>query len=182
MIPKTNEPGTIPTVGGKAMSIRIADAEPYFLQGDPKWADEKIGGSGETIGWVGCTLCSLAMAICDLGQKIDPPTLNKNLISQNGYTERGWLIWGAVPPATNNFAEVVYCNEPTYQQIDACLEKSQFPLVKIFLPGPIPHWVVVIGKDGQEYLVKDPAVKSRKIVKLSTRAPAIHALRYVKKK
>ncbi len=175
-------PGTIPTLGGKEMSIQITDdkIDYYYLQADPEWGEERIGGSGETIRQVGCTLCSLATAVSSLGHEIDPSALNQNLIQYAGYTERGWLVWGAVPAATNGFAEVIYCNEPTYQQLDSCLEKREFSLVKIFLPGMIPHWVTVVGKEGQEYLVKDPALSGRKIVKLSTRAPAIHALRYVR--
>lgn len=177
-------PGTIPTAGGKEMSIELSDSKYhfYYLQGDPEWADELIGGSDETIGHVGCTLCSLATAVSELGHVINPSVLNQNLIANRGYTDRGWLIWGAVPAATDNFAEVVYCNEPTFRQIDDCLEKREFPIVKIFLPGPIPHWVAVVGKKGKEYLIKDPAVSGQKIVNLSIRAPAIHALRYVRKR
>ena len=184
IMPDPVAPGTIATAGGKEMSIEISNATTYFhyLQGDPEWAEEQIGGSGETIGHVGCTLCSVATAVSELGHVINPSVLNQNLIQHSGYTERGWLIWSVVPGATDNFAEVVYCNEPTFQQIDTCLENGEFPIVKIFLPGPIPHWVAVVGKKGKDYLVKDPAVRSRKIVALSSRAPVIHALRYVKRK
>jgi len=182
VMPNPLAPGTISTSGGREMSLRNSEGKTYFLQNDPEWGEEKIGGSGETIGQVGCTLCSLAMAVSDLGHEIDPPTLNNNLIAHSGYTGQGWLIWGAVPASTDGFAEVVYCDKPTYRQIDTCLEKGEYPIVKIFLPGPIQHWVTVVGKDGDEYLIKDPAVRTKKIVKLSSRAPAIHALRYVRRK
>ncbi len=175
-------PSTISSRGGSELLILNADVDPYYLQGDSRWAAETIGGSGESIGRVGCTLCSVAMAVSDLGMEIEPPVLNQKLIEGSGYTERGWMIWGAVAPATDSFAEVVYCNEPTHRRIDECIQRGEFPIVKIFLPGPIPHWVVVVGKEGNEYLVKDPAEKSRKIVKLSDCGAHIYSLRYVRKK
>ena len=182
VMPDPLAPGTIPTRGGKEMTIQVSNGKSYYLQGDPEWSEEKIGGSGETIHRVGCTLCSVAMAVSDLGHEINPSVLNRNLIDNGGYTDRGWLVWGAVPAATDGFAEVVFCNEPTFKQLDQCLERGEISIVKIFLPGPIQHWVAVVGKKGNEYLIKDPAVRSRKIVKLSSRAPAIHSIRYVKRR
>ncbi len=179
---KNNAPGTILPSGGTSMKVLLPKAATHFRQRDPKWGKETIGGSSETIRAVGCTLCSVAMAVSDLGHPITPSELNANMIANNGYTEQGWMIWGAVTPATDNFAEVVVRSKPDHKTLDECLKRGEIPIVKFYLPGGIPHWVAVIGKDGHEYLIKDPAVKNPKPVKLSSRAKWIHSLRYVRKR
>ena len=175
-------PGAISPKGGESFSIVLPNSTNHFRQSDPRWGTQTIGGSGEYIASVGCTLCSVAMAVSDLGFFILPDELNQKLIENGGYTEQGWLIWGSVTPAVDGFAEIVVCGKPDHATLDACLKRGEIPVIKFFLPGGIPHWVAVIGKDGTEYLIKDPALKSPAPVKLSSRARSIHSLRYVRKR
>ncbi|MFT5466846.1 MAG: hypothetical protein ACI8UO_001946 [Verrucomicrobiales bacterium] len=174
-------PGTIASFGGKNLSIRPAERGAFYLQGDSVWGGEKIGGSGETIRSVGCTLCAIAMAATDLGQEIDPGALNEALKKNEGYTSRGWIIWSAVAPSLDDRVEAVYTKEVSHELIDTLLERGDVPIVKIFLPMGIPHWVAVVGKQGNEYLVKDPSYGPKTLVKLSARGPRIHAVRFIRK-
>lgn len=174
-------PDAIPSSGGRNLAILPADPGVFYLQNNPVWRRETIGGSGESIGSVGCTLCAVAMAATDLGHEIDPAELNERLKRNAGYTERGWIIWSAVKPSLSDHAEAVFTTEVSHDLVEQLLERGDVPIVKIFLPGGIPHWVTVVGKDGYEYLVKDPAYKPKKLIKLSKRGPRIHAIRFLKK-
>ena len=66
---------------------------------------------------------------------------------------RGWLIWGKVAEATEGRIGVEVCSVPTHEGMDRCLQAGNIPVVKFFLPSGAPHWGVVVGKSGQDYLV-----------------------------
>jgi hypothetical protein len=176
--------GSGPTAssGGVELEIPSTSGGAYYLQGDPRWANDSIGGSGESLGAVGCTICSVATAASDLGYAIDPKELNARLIRQGGYTDRGWLIWGKISAATEGAIFVEVCDSPSREGIDACLQSGGIPIVKIFLPGGAPHWVAVVGKSGREYMVKDPLSAGKKVRKLSDIAKTIVSVRYVRKR
>ena len=126
----------------------------YFLQADPRWGNDVVGGSGESLSAVGCTICAVAMAAGSLGYDVTPGELNARLVRADGYTSRGWLIWS----------------------------KVSIPVVRFFLPGGIPHWVAIVGKSGKEYLVKDPLDSTKQIVTLSRKTKTIVSVRYVEKR
>ncbi len=172
----------IPARGGELLDVLLTRQEPYYLQGDARWADVRIGGSGERIGSVGCALCSVAMGLGALGLGMDPGTLNAALVREKGYTGQGWLIWSAVGRVTGGKVEAVVENAPSLDVLDGCLRSRWYPLVKFFLPGDIPHWVLVVGKEGDEYLVKDPGLAGGGVVTaLSGRATGIWAVRYLRR-
>ena len=65
--------------------------EPIFLQKDPQWAEEKTGGAGEPLRAVGCTICSLSMALAKHGVSLDPAALNQKLKDNDGFTAESWV-------------------------------------------------------------------------------------------
>ncbi len=65
-------------VSDEAVPRSAFATEPVYLQADPKWAGEKVGGSGEPLRLVGCTLCCLSMALAHHGIALDPMELNPN--------------------------------------------------------------------------------------------------------
>lgn len=182
---KTRGARSIPHIavtGGKPLSLRLPFHAPHFLQSDPRWQAEHIGHSQtETLGAVGCTLCSLTTAAITLGEDTDPPRLNKMLTAAGGFTPQNWLVWSAVGAVFEKRLEVVVHNSPSHSALDAALERGEYPLVKFFLPMGIPHWVLVVGKEGQEYLILDPALGRAEPLPLSTRATGIYSLRVVRK-
>lgn len=175
--------GTIAVRGGEPMEMRLPSLEhAYFSQRDVRWSEDNVGGTGERLRNVGCTICSVAMASTALGYEITPGELNKRLRDGGGYTDRGWLIWGAIPKATNGAVEAIVYDVPGFQRIDEALKRGDLPIVKFFLTGGIPHWVLVVGKSGTEYWVHDPSSSTAGPTKLSNRAKAIHSLRVIRKK
>lgn len=51
---------------------------------------------------------------------------------------------------------------------------------KIMLGGTVPHWVLIVGKDGPEYLVMDPLNGERTLLRLSDRSAKIYAVRVLR--
>jgi hypothetical protein len=47
----------------------------------------------------------------------------------------------------------------------------------ILLPSGAPHWVLVVGKEGEEYLIEDPLVPKPQVIRLGERARTVLAVR-----
>ncbi len=148
-----------------------------YLQNDPAWKANRIGAGTETIGGVGCLISSTAMALTNMGYNYTPATLNKALSARNGYTKRSWLIWSKINEVTDSQVKVDYYTEPSHEIINNCLQKSQYPVVKFMIKRVIPHWVVVTGREGKEYQVRDPLINSENPVPLTSRTRRILAVR-----
>lgn len=152
---------------------------PLYLQTDPQWSEQKLGGSGERFGSVGCVVCSMSMALAQLGVKIRPDSLNRALDAADGFTSRGWLKWEAVEKVTDSRAEVDVVNAPTHKQIDEALTEGHPVLAKVLIGRGIQHWVMIAGKDGLEYLIKDPLGDGSGLEMLSKYGSNIHSIRIV---
>lgn len=131
--------------GGRSFTNFVAMETPFYLQRDERWKNETIGG-GETLGKVGCTVSSLAMALEHYGLTFTPKTLNDALKANDGYTRRGWLRWNAVSRISSGKVSVRVLAEPTHGDIDAAIETRRPVLVKVFINRIVPHWVLLVGK------------------------------------
>jgi hypothetical protein len=172
----------IPSTGGASLELPVNTNSAYYLQSDPQWGKDAIGGSGELLSSVGCTISAVAMAAGSLGYEINPGELNARLINNEGYTRSGWLIWSKVYEVTEAKISVRVPTRLTYIDIDQALQEGSVPIVKFFLPNGIPHWVAILGKSGKEYLVKDSLDASKQISALSEKAEKIISVRYVEKR
>jgi hypothetical protein len=166
--------------GGRPLSILLV--RPHFLQRDAQWSEERIGGSAESLGSVGCTICSVATAARSLGEAINPGELNRQLVSAGGYTSEGWLIWSAITQVFGNRIEAAVFNQASRAAIDDALERGEFPIVKFFLPLNIPHWAVVVGKQNHDYLIHDPLVSDASPIPLSSRTSSIQSVRIIRRR
>ena len=172
----------IDSTGGQEITIDRAEDKLYYLQNDPQWGNDRIGGSDETMGRVGCTVCCVAMSLTNHGYSIDPKRLNEDLKKNKGYTKQGWLIWGKVSDITDGKFGVRIPGKPSHKIIDDQLKNGNDVLAKILINKVIPHWVLIVDKDGLEYLAKDPLNGEKKIIKLSKYKSPIYSIRYIAKK
>ena len=78
------------------------------------------------------------------------------LTAVDGYTERGWLYWDRAAWLAPDRVRHVYEDLPSYQLIDSNLAHGNPVIVRVRLANGITHFVVVAGKDGFDYLVRDP--------------------------
>jgi hypothetical protein len=154
---------------------------PIYLQNDPRWKYDKIGGSQQTLGAVGCTVCCVSMALAHHGIDLPPNELNELLKANEGYTQQGWLKWYTVSKITHNKIGFSIPSHPSLAMIDAALEAGKPVIAKIRLYDIIFHWVLIVKKEGQEYLIKDPLGDGKSLDKLSKFKSKIYAVRIVKK-
>lgn len=156
-------------------------SESFFLQTDPRWATEKIGGSGEPLRWVGCTICCLSMALAHHGVDLNPSELNRKLKEMDGFTHRGWVKWDAVRIASKERVRVELPPNPTHKVINEALAIGDPVLVKVPLRTGVQHWVLLVGRDQNEYLMRDPLGDGKSTKFLSSLGGDILAVRIVRK-
>ncbi len=182
-------PQSLPPIGIDPLGIAPTGGAIYttlkdravFDQHDGRWDADQLGESGETIGEIGCTLTSVAMAAVNLGEAADPGTLNRYLSAHQGYTARGLLIWNGVSRASEGRVVAEYFDAPSHGDIDACLTtQNGYPIVQFMLRGRVPHWVVIVGKRETSWLIRDPLFVTQAPVALETRAPSIRAVRCIR--
>lgn len=152
---------------------------PYYLQNDPQWAAEPVGGSNEPMAAVGCTVSALAMGLTAVGHPVDPLTLSRELKQRGGFTANGFVIWQAVSEVTGGRVKIEL-PPLSHEAIDAELLKNRPVIAKILLQDRIQHWVLVVGKQGTDYLILDPLNGEKSMLRLSDRSSAIHAIRVLK--
>lgn len=165
--------------GGQSFTMPALPT-PHYHQRDARWADERIGGFGESMAHVGCTVCSLAMALDYYGAKTTPKELNEFLKANEGYNPRGWLRWNAVDKVSGGKVTMDYLGRPTHAVIDRALQNRQPVLAKVYINAVIPHWVLIVGKDGGEYLMRDPLGAENAIDRVSDYKSKIYAVRILK--
>jgi hypothetical protein len=155
---------------------------PQFFQGDPRWGGDLVGPTPETMGQVGCAVASAAMVLASYGADVDPGRLNRFVGENAGYTPEGWLYWeaaAAYPPA---LARKAYEDKPSFALIDRNLLAGNPVIVRIRFPEGPTHFVVIVGKRGFDYLIRDPAVRGGGAVyPLKDTGRPIEALRFFEK-
>jgi hypothetical protein len=176
--------------GGEYFFKRVELPVKLFRQGDPRWNKDPLayGGNGDTLGSAGCALTSTAMVLLYYGVDIEPKTLNQWLLKHDGFTPEGWLKWEVAAEYDRTRSKFVYEDVPKYKLIDDNLKAGNPVIVRIRYPDKptgekgITHFVVICGKDGHDYLVRDPGSGSAKgIYPLKEFGSKIEALRYYEK-
>jgi hypothetical protein len=169
----------IPPRGGESLVVASIPTANY-LQRDSRWADETIGGTAESLARVGCTVCSLAMALDHYGVRVTPKELNDYLKKNDGYTTRGWLKWDSVSTISEGKVALDYVGSPSFERIDAALKNHQPVIGKVFINRAVPHWVLIVGKEETEYLIRDPLGDGETLRRLSYYGSDIFAIRILK--
>jgi hypothetical protein len=143
--------------------IQLAPAS----QRDPRWRAIRLGFGDEqtTLGSDGCLITSLAMLAGAYGLFETPATLNEKLIAlgKNAGFFGALFIWEAMPRVLPGLSarRRVDCRlvPAPLGEIDAELTAGRPVLIEVDM-APSPqvdtHWVVVTGKQGDDYLISDP--------------------------
>ena len=119
------------------------------------------------------------MVLASYGIDTDPGRLNRFLSAHGGFTPQGWLDWDKAAEFVPGRCEKAYEDAPSYARIDGNLLRGNPVIVRIRFASGVTHFVVIAGKEGLEYLIRDPgAGAARGLYPLSELAPAIEALRY----
>jgi hypothetical protein len=136
----------------------------YYSQQDPQWKNDILGfgDPGDTIGYVGCALTSVAMLLSGHGCPETPKSLNQKLKNVQGFVSAA-IRWGAVtqiyPSVTLKAYIPCSTSDAPLAQIDAAIAAGQPAIVQVDssnAPGIQTHWVVLYAKKGDDYLMLDP--------------------------
>ena len=127
----------------------------FYNQRDKRWAAEKLGNTTETVGSVGCLVSSICMNISYYQETLTPKELNLKLREVEGYTNRGWLIWNKLEEVTDNRLSISF-PKLSHKNIEKYLLAKKPILAKVYINKVIPHWVLIVGKKSNEYLILDP--------------------------
>ncbi|MFZ4387098.1 MAG: C39 family peptidase [Chthoniobacterales bacterium] len=172
-------------VGGLPIPGELVIMVPQFFQGDPRWSDELLGDTPGTLGGEGCAVASASMALGFYGMDVDPGRLNRFLKENKGYEGKAWLRWESVAEFTPDLVEKAYEDLPSYALIDWNLLRGNPVIIRIRRPDGITHFVVIVGKQGFDYLIRDPAgygtATSGSVYPLVRLGVPIEALRYYRR-
>jgi len=151
---------------GRPAPTRVAEG-PIYLQTDPRWASDTLGGSGETLSEAGCVVCCVAMALDALGVDLHPGQLNARLKGIDGYSREGWVRWNAVAQVAGGKVGFQIPQEASRSAIDGALGEGRQVIAKAALPAGRSHWVLIVGKDADDYWIKDPLGNGTTLERLS---------------
>lgn len=145
--------------GGILFRERVVNDVPQFFQSDPKWKNDLIGSTTSTLGAEGCAVTCAAMALKALGMETDPGRLNERLSRFGGYTERGWIYWEKACYSAFDRVEKAFEDVGNHEVIDRALRNGQTPIIKIQTSEGTSHFVVIVGKEKDRYLIRDPSTR-----------------------
>ena len=151
-----DEMNSIASVGGRYFEHRVE-----LAQDDPRWSGLRLGVSADTLGDEGCAVTSGAMVAAFYGVKTDPNLLDDFLTRTGGLDKDGYIDWTAVPAIAPTRFKLIYNGIASYKLIDTSLSSRNPVIVVIPLPGGAYHFVVIVGKEGIDYLIRDPAATGR---------------------
>jgi hypothetical protein len=171
----------IEPAGGEFFENFTAIETPHFLQTDPRWAGDTIGGSDEKLSSAGCTVCCLAMALHAFDVETTPKQLNSFLKDNDGYNFRGWLKWSAVKDFSDGRVMVDRAAPLNHGSIDDSLKRGHPVMAKLLIKNnTVQHWVLIVGKKGSDYLMHDPLGNGAALDPLSKYDSRIFAIRVVR--
>jgi len=168
--------------GGLYFPATVLNDVPHFAQADPRWGESRLAGGSTTLGAEGCAVASAAMVLASYGADLDPGKMNQFLQGNGGFTREGWLYWEKTAEFPPSVAEHIYEDEASHFLIDWNLLRGNPVIVRLRYPNGITHFVVVVGKQGHEYLIRDPGGRYAKgLYFLSDFGSPIEALRFYRK-
>jgi hypothetical protein len=168
----------ISSSGGRYFVHRVLIRVPAFQQNDPRWNFDLLGNTIETLGQAGCAVTSAAMIMADYGVDTDPQRLNQYLTTHGGYTDDGSIYWERAADLGLGQVQKAYEDAPSYALIDDNLLHGNPVIVRLTLRNGRTHFVVLVGKQGWDYLTQDPARAAGGIYPLRLLTPRIEALRF----
>ncbi len=120
----------------------------FFSQRDSRWCNSLIGHSNMTIGQVGCLISSVAMVNKNKGADITPLGIANNpiffLLPNTAYMLRPFPSF-----VGGSFMSIAK------DSVDNELAQNNPIIVHLNLGGD-GHWIVLVKKDGDDYIVNDP--------------------------
>lgn len=149
-----------------------------FCQNDPRWKNHKLGHGQKTLGEFGCLLSCMSMMLTGFGESYTPLSLNNALLNRSGgqgfdasnvyFLAPAYLIdhvkfYDNWMPKQNTGATFAKYDPNLLSRIDQEIAAGQAVILQVdtdptdpYTYGSEQHWVFVLAKQGNDYLVLDP--------------------------
>ncbi|MFZ4098914.1 MAG: C39 family peptidase, partial [Chlamydiia bacterium] len=172
--------------GGLSFPQRVCLQVPHFHQGDARWGQDLLGSTPSSLAKEGCAVSCAAMVLASYGVNTQPGHLNQFLQKRpGGYAERGWIEWqfaAEVDPSVLPHLLPHYEDLPSYALIDLSLLAGNPVIIRVRSPTNTTHFMVIVGKEGDRYLVLDPGKDAHHaLYPLDLYGSNIEALRFYRK-
>lgn len=122
----------------------------FYSQRDPRWCNQYIGNSHDTIGSVGCYISSIAMVFKKLGHDITPSAYAAN--SSNFRFNTAYAL-PPNPPSGYSYQQVGY----SINTIDNELKSGRYVIAQMKMANIAGmHFIVIISGSNGNYKIHDP--------------------------
>jgi hypothetical protein len=158
--------GTVAAQSGSSTAILVQAKAPHYSQRDTRWGSRPLGNipSAPSISRWGCMMTCFAMTASSLGNVVDPGQLNELMAQRGGYVNGYFTSWSALQTVFSNIVfEGKFDQTPDMiARIDASLQAGRpVPVLVDLTPATAysdadQHWVLVVGRNGEDYWVHDP--------------------------
>lgn len=140
-----------------------------WRQGDPSWANVRIGNTSSTVGRIGCLVTSIAILIEKSGvnttiSPFNPGTFVEALNKNGGFDGYGNLQYAAVNKAVPGFEYVGNVNLREKSRSEKLATISQYFSQGYYITAEVKgatqgsqHWVAITGVDSVNVMMVDPA-------------------------
>gem|GEM_PF-3531405 len=154
-------PGPFAMIGGEFFPRKWLNDVPQFFQNDNRWKNKEMGTSGSFLGPEGCAVTCAAMVLSGNGVVTDPKKLNQFLSINGGYTPEGWIYWEKAAELADGRLHKSYEDIGSHELLDQAILNGLTPIIKIQASNSVSHFVVVVGKSGHHYLIRDPSRRGK---------------------
>ena len=123
----------------------------FYSQRDPRWCNQRMGSSSDTIGEVGCYISSISMAYKKLGTNMTPSLY---ALDTSNFWSNTAFATNPDPPSGYTFKQIGYSSGT----VDNELKNGRFVIAQMRMPGTAVgmHFIVIISGSGGNYKIHDP--------------------------
>jgi peptidoglycan hydrolase CwlO-like protein len=119
----------------------------YYNQRDSEWGNMSLGGNPYSVANYGCLVSSVAMVASHMGKNIKPSDIAGN--SSAFFPGTGFLLWSF---SVNGYRVTI--TSASKAEIDSRLSDGKAVIAGLY-SGP-DHFVVIVRKEGDSYIIHDP--------------------------
>lgn len=140
---------------------------PHFSQRDPRWSNIPLAnlGGAPTIGRWGCMMTCLTMTANAHGHATTPDQFNRDMVARGGFVNGYFTRWDALSVV---YPDIIFEGKLDLGQGDIISRIDEYLLRQRPVPVMVDntpqtaysdvdqHWVLVVGRNGSDFLINDP--------------------------